>query len=102
MRRPGCTSRAISVPPGRIGTRYGGGRIAVAVDRHYAPGMGEPETEELRLDQIKREREAHARAREAGEDAEERTEERRAERAAYLREKLGERAESEERVERNP
>ena len=61
--------------------------------------MGDPETEELRLEQLKRERDAHARAQQADEPTEERTEERRAERAAYLKEKLGERAESEERVE---
>jgi hypothetical protein len=59
----------------------------------------DPETEELRIEQIRREREEHAAARTAAEPAEERQHERRAERAAYLREKLGERAESEERVE---
>jgi hypothetical protein len=64
--------------------------------------MGEPETEELRLEQIKREREAHARAERTEEPAEERTEERRAERASYLKEKLDERAESEERVGKDP
>ena len=59
-----------------------------------------PKTEELRVEQIQRERDEHARARaRPSEPAEERQHERRAERAAYLREKLGERAESEERVE---
>jgi membrane protein len=61
--------------------------------------MGDPKTEELRVEQIKRERDEHARAREADLPDEERQHERRAERAEYLREKLGERAESEERVE---
>ena len=64
--------------------------------------MAEPETEELRLEAIRREREARARASEADERTEERTEERRAERAAYLKEKLDERAESEERVDEGP
>jgi membrane protein len=63
------------------------------------PGMAEPKTEELRVEQIKRERDEGDRAREADEPTEERTHERRAERAAYLREKLDERAESEERVD---
>jgi hypothetical protein len=59
--------------------------------------MAERETEELRLDQIRREREEHARAREAEQPAEEHEHDRRAERAAYLKERLDERAESEER-----
>ena len=71
--------------------RFEGGRRLVA--------MADPKTEELRVEQIKREREEHARAREAGQADEERTHERRAERAEYLREKLDERAESEERVD---
>jgi hypothetical protein len=61
--------------------------------------MADPKTEELRLEQGKRERAEREQADEAAEAAEERTHERRAERAAYLQEKLGERAESEERVE---
>jgi hypothetical protein len=61
--------------------------------------MPDPETEELRVEQVRREREEHARAREAGEPSEERQHERRAERAAYLREKLDERAESEDWVD---
>ena len=61
--------------------------------------MADDETDELRVEQVRREREARARAREAEEGAEERTEERRAERAAYLKGKLDERAESEERVD---
>ncbi|HZB77183.1 MAG TPA: hypothetical protein VE526_13220 [Solirubrobacteraceae bacterium] len=64
--------------------------------------MAEPETEELRLEAIRREREAHARAQDAGEEAEEFAEERRAEKAAFLKEKLDERAESEERVDEAP
>jgi membrane protein len=65
----------------------------------YGGGVADPETEGLRVEQIKREREEHARAREAEQPDEERQHERRAERAEYLREKLDERAESEERVE---
>ena len=64
--------------------------------------MADPETEELRVEQIRRERDEHARAREAAEPADERAHERRAERAAYLKEKLDERAEAEERVEDDP
>jgi len=64
--------------------------------------MADPETEELRVEQLQRAREEHDRAREAGQPAEERAHERRAERAAYLEEKLGERAESEERVDEDP
>jgi hypothetical protein len=61
--------------------------------------MADPKTDELRVEQIEREREEHARARAAHEPDEEHQHERRAERAGYLREKLDERAESEERVE---
>jgi len=61
--------------------------------------MPDPKTEELRLEQIQREREEHARARESDQPPEERAHERRAERAGYLKEKLDERAEAEERVE---
>ena len=60
--------------------------------------MADPETQELRVEQIRREREEHRRAREAEEPADERQHARRAERAAYLREKLDARAEAEERV----
>jgi membrane protein len=65
----------------------------------YVASMADPETEGLRVEQIEREREEHARAREANQPDEERQHERRAERAEYLREKLEQRAESEERVE---
>jgi hypothetical protein len=58
--------------------------------------MPDPETQELRLEQIRREREEREQAGEASEPAEEKTHARRAERAAYLREKLGERAKSED------
>ena len=61
--------------------------------------MADDETDELRVEQVRRERAARARAEETDERTEERTEERRAERAAYLKEKLDERAESEERVD---
>lgn len=59
--------------------------------------MADPKTEELRLEQGAKERQEQARARAAAEPAEERTHERRADRAAYLRDRLDERAESEER-----
>jgi hypothetical protein len=58
--------------------------------------MPDPKTEELRLEQIQRERAEREQAGDASEPAEERTHERRAERAAYLREKLDERAKSED------
>ena len=61
--------------------------------------MADPETEEMRVEQVQRERDERARARESEQPAEERTHERRADRAAYLREKLAERAEAEERVD---
>ena len=59
--------------------------------------MSDPETEGLQVEQVKREIAERRRAEEAGEPAETRTHERRADRAAYLREKLRERAESERR-----
>ena len=52
--------------------------------------MPDPTTEGMRLEQIEREREEHARA-EAAEDPETEQHDRRAERAGYLQEKLGER-----------
>ena len=64
--------------------------------------MADDDTDELRAEQFRREREARARAAEADERTEERTEERRAERAAYLKRKLDERAESEDRVDDSP
>ena len=61
--------------------------------------MPDPETEELRVEQIQRTREERERAQEADQPADERAHERRAERAEYLKRKLDERAESEERVD---
>jgi hypothetical protein len=58
--------------------------------------MGDPITEELHVEQIDRESAERTQAQEAAEPAEREAHERRAERAAYLREKLGERAASEE------
>jgi hypothetical protein len=58
--------------------------------------MGDPKTEEMHVEQLDRESVERERARRASEDAERDAHERRAERAAYLREKLGERAASEE------
>ena len=49
-----------------------------------------PTTQELRLDQIQREREEHARANEASLPEEEHAAARRADKAAYLKEKLEE------------
>jgi hypothetical protein len=58
--------------------------------------MADPKTEELRLDQIQRERTEREQAGKSSEPAEERTHGRRADRAAYLKSKLDERARSEE------
>ena len=58
--------------------------------------MPDPKTEELRIEQIQRVRNEREQADGATEAAEEKTHERRAERAAYLKEKLDERAKSEE------
>jgi hypothetical protein len=62
--------------------------------------MGEPDptTQELRLDQIQREREEHARAREAPTEAGEQAASRRADKAAYLRSKLEEQQAADERL----
>ena len=64
--------------------------------------MGEPETEELRVAQVERARREHARARDSDDPAEERQHVRRADKAAYLKAKLDERAEVEERVQQEP
>ncbi len=61
--------------------------------------MPDPKTEEMRLDQIRREREEREHARDAAEPAEEKSHSRRAQRAAYLREKLDERARSEDELD---
>ena len=58
--------------------------------------MPDPETEELRLEQIERARREKKQADEALEPAEEDAHARRAEKADYLREKLAERAEAED------
>jgi hypothetical protein len=58
--------------------------------------MADPKTEEMRLEQLKRARTEREQAGDAAEPAEEKTHERRAQRAAYLKEKLDERARSEE------
>ena len=60
----------------------------------------DPKTEELRLEQIEREREEKARADTAHDEPETEQHERRAERAEYLREKLQERAEAEDAAAR--
>jgi hypothetical protein len=62
--------------------------------------MGDPKTEELRVEQVQKEMAARDRADEAHDPLEERTEERRAERAAFLKSKLEERAKSEDKVRR--
>ena len=58
--------------------------------------MPDPTTEGMRLDQIERAREEHARAKAAEEQAEAEAHGRRAERADYLHEKLAERARAED------
>jgi len=58
--------------------------------------MPDPKTEELRLEQIQRERAERDQADEATESAEEKSHRRRAERAGYLKRKLDERARSED------
>jgi hypothetical protein len=60
--------------------------------------MPDPETEELHLEQLERERAERKLARFSHEEPDERTHERRADRHAYLRDKLAERAESEDEV----
>ncbi len=61
--------------------------------------MPDPKTEEMRLDQIRREREEREQARGATEPEGEKAHARRADRAAYLREKLAERARSEDEID---
>jgi hypothetical protein len=58
--------------------------------------MEDPETEELRIDQVRRERAEREQAADAELPKEEQAHERRASKHAYLREKLQERARSEE------
>ncbi len=61
--------------------------------------MADPTTEGLHVEQIQRAREEHARAEAADAPSEAQQHRRRAAKAAYLREKLAERAEAEERVD---
>lgn len=61
--------------------------------------MPDPTTEGMRLDQIEREREEHARAKRAEEDTEAEQHARRADKAGYLQEKLAERAAAEDAAE---
>jgi hypothetical protein len=61
--------------------------------------MPDPTTEGMRLEQIEREREEHARAKAAAEEPDTEQHERRAERAGYLRGKLEERADAEDAAE---
>jgi hypothetical protein len=58
--------------------------------------MPDPKTEEMQLDQLRKEREERDRADETDDPTEEHTHVRRADRAAYLKEKLDERARSED------
>ena len=61
--------------------------------------MPDPKTEEMQLDQLQRERTERDQASGAAEPAEEKTHERRADRAAYLRDKLADRARSEDEAD---
>jgi hypothetical protein len=58
--------------------------------------VADPKTEELRIEEIQRERAEREQARDADLPTEELAHERRADKHAYLREKLAERARSEE------
>jgi hypothetical protein len=58
--------------------------------------MPDPKTEEMQVEQLHKEHVEREQAVDAAEPAEEQTHERRADRAAYLREKLDERARSED------
>jgi hypothetical protein len=60
--------------------------------------MADPKTEEMQVVEVQRERDARAQAREAEQPTEEHAHARRAEKHAYLREKLAERARSEDEV----
>jgi hypothetical protein len=76
------------------------GRTCVRLKRSwaaaYADHMPDPKTEEMQLEQLHKERVEREQANEAPEPADEHTHERRADRAAYLRDKLDERAKSED------
>ena len=58
--------------------------------------MADPKTEELQIEQVQRELHERKRAEQADLPTEERTHDRRADKHEYLREKLAERARSEE------
>ena len=58
--------------------------------------MPDPKTEEMQLDQLQREHTEREQASGAAEAEEEKTHERRADRAAYLRDRLADRARSED------
>jgi hypothetical protein len=58
--------------------------------------MSDPETKELQVEQVQRELHERKQAEEADLPTEERTHERRADKHSYLREKLAERAQSED------
>jgi hypothetical protein len=60
--------------------------------------MPDPETNELRVEQVRRVKREEDRARDADTGAAEQAHDRRAERAQYLRRKLDERAEAEDRA----
>ncbi len=62
--------------------------------------MPDPTTEGMRIEQLEREREEHARAKTASDEPETKQHERRAERAGYLKEKLEERGEAEDAAAR--
>ena len=62
----------------------------------YAEPMPDPKTEEMRLEQLQKERAERSQAEDSNEPAEEKTHDRRADRAAYLKDKLDERARSED------
>jgi hypothetical protein len=62
--------------------------------------MPDPETQEMQIVQSRREEQERSRAGEATEEQEAIVHDRRAERAAYLRDKLTERARSEDEKER--
>jgi hypothetical protein len=61
--------------------------------------VADPKTEEMQLEQLRREHDERDRADESTEGTEERTHERRADRAAYLKGKLDERARSEDEAD---
>ena len=58
--------------------------------------MADPKTEEMQIEQLHKERVERDQAGAASDPADKRTHERRADRAAYLKDKLDERAKSEE------